>query len=58
MLVTFLAILELAKEQLLDIVQEASLGPIYIKSLATHHTNGALQLSSDFDNSPSTHVPP
>ncbi|ARO68125.1 segregation/condensation protein A [Xylella fastidiosa subsp. pauca] len=57
-LVTFLAILELAKEQLLDIVQEASLGPIYIKSLATHHTNGPLQLSSDFDNSPSTHAPP
>ena len=33
-LVTFLAMLELAKEQLLDIVQEAPLAPIYIKSLA------------------------
>jgi segregation and condensation protein A len=33
--VTFLAMLELAKEQLIDIVQEASLAPIYVKSLAT-----------------------
>jgi segregation and condensation protein A len=33
--VTFLAMLELAKEQLIEIVQEASLAPIYVKSLAT-----------------------
>lgn len=32
--VTFLAMLELAKEQLIEIVQEASLAPIYVKSLA------------------------
>jgi len=33
--VTFLALLELAKEHLIDIVQEAALAPIYLKSLAT-----------------------
>lgn len=33
--VTFLAMLELAKEQLIEIVQEVALAPIYIKSLAT-----------------------
>lgn len=33
--VTFLALLELAKEQLLEIMQEAALAPIYLKSLAT-----------------------
>ena len=32
--VTFLAILELAKEQLLEIVQNEELGPIYLKTLA------------------------
>jgi len=32
--VTFLSILELAKEMLLEIVQEAPLAPIYVKSLA------------------------
>ena len=32
--VTFLAILELAKESLIEIVQNESLGPIYLKSLA------------------------
>jgi len=32
--VTFLATLELAKEQLLEIVQEAPLGPIYLRSKA------------------------
>ncbi|MFT4246817.1 MAG: ScpA family protein [Pseudomonas sp.] len=48
-LVTFLALLELAKEQLLDIVQEAPLAPIYVKSLALNNTNEPLQFSSDFD---------
>ncbi|HHW4678810.1 MAG TPA: segregation and condensation protein A [Xylella sp.] len=56
-LVTFLALLELAKEQLLDIVQEAPLGPIYTKSLTTQHTSGPLQFSTEFDNDHSTHAP-
>ncbi len=34
-IVTFLAMLELAKELLVEIMQAESLGPIYIKSLAT-----------------------
>ena len=34
LVVTFLAILELAKEQLLEIMQNESLGPIYVKTLA------------------------
>ena len=50
-LVTFLAMLELAKEQLLDIVQEAPLAPIYIKSLALNNTNEPLQFNSEFDDS-------
>ena len=50
-LVTFLALLELAKEQLLDIVQEAPLAPIYVKSLAIGNTNAPLQFSSEFDDS-------
>jgi len=33
--VTFLALLELGKEHLIEIVQEAALAPIYLKSLAT-----------------------
>ena len=48
--VTFLAILELAKEQLLDIVQEAPAAPIYLKSLAANNTNEPLQFSSEFDD--------
>ncbi len=50
--VTFLSILELAKEQLLDIVQEGALAPIYLKSLALRE-NGELvvpALSSEFDD--------
>ncbi|WDS37144.1 ScpA family protein [Pseudoxanthomonas sp.] len=50
-LVSFLAVLELAKEQLLDIVQEAPLAPIYVKSLALGNTNEPLQFSSEFDDS-------
>lgn len=34
-IVTFLSILELTKERLLDIVQEGPLAPIYVKSLAS-----------------------
>jgi len=48
-LVTFLAMLELAKEQLLDIVQDAPLGPIYVKSLAVGNTNAPLEFHSEFD---------
>lgn len=50
--VTFLSILELAKEHLLDIVQEAPLAPIYLKSLAAG-TDGDIavpELSSEFDD--------
>ena len=53
-LVTFLALLELAKEQLLDIVQEAPLAPIYVKSLAAGNTNAPLQFSSEFDDADAT----
>ena len=51
--VTFLSILELAKERLLDIVQEAPLAPIYLKSLAAQEGDGDValpELSSEFDD--------
>ncbi len=49
--VTFLALLELAKEHLLDIVQEAPLAPIYVKSLALEaDADATLELSSEFDD--------
>ncbi|MBW8850202.1 MAG: segregation/condensation protein A [Xanthomonadales bacterium] len=50
--VTFLSILELAKEQLLDIVQEAPQAPIYVKSLATGRDGDAVPraLTSEFDD--------
>ncbi|MFZ2753564.1 MAG: ScpA family protein [Lysobacteraceae bacterium] len=50
--VTFLSILELAKEQLLDIVQEGPLAPIYLKSLAVGTGSDALvaEFSSEFDD--------
>ena len=51
--VTFLSILELAKERLLDIVQEAPLAPIYLKSLAAQDGDGDValpELSSEFDD--------
>ena len=48
--VTFLGVLELAKERLLDIVQEGPLAPIYVKSLAIGTGDPeALELSSEFD---------
>ena len=48
--VTFLAMLELAKEHLLDIVQDVPLAPIYLKSLAIGDGDpAALELSSEFD---------
>jgi segregation and condensation protein A len=49
--VTFLALLELAKEQLLDVVQDAPLAPIYVKSLAVGEVE-PLALSSEFDDAP------
>jgi len=51
--VTFLALLELAKEHLLDIVQEIPLAPIYVKSLAVGEADtSTLELSSEFDDEP------
>ena len=47
--VTFLGLLTLAKEQLVDIVQEAPLAPIYVKSLALGTDPDTIQLSSEFD---------
>nr|WP_237071805.1 ScpA family protein [Mizugakiibacter sediminis] len=41
--VTFLALLELAKEQLIEIVQEAPLAPIYLKALATADDQDGIQ---------------
>ena len=49
--VTFLSLLELAKEHLLDIVQEGPLAPIYVKSLAIGDGDPAsLELTSEFDD--------
>ncbi len=47
--VTFLGVLTLAKEQLVDIVQEAPLAPIYVKSLAIGTDPDEIHLSSEFD---------
>lgn len=49
--VTFLSILELTKEHLLDVVQEGPLAPIYVKSLATADGDATVpELSSEFDD--------
>lgn len=49
--VTFLSVLELTKERLLDIVQEAPLAPIYIKSLADADGGAPPSaFSSEFDD--------
>ncbi len=49
--VTFLALLELAKEHLLDLVQDAPMATIYIKSLAIGEGDPAsLALTSEFDD--------
>ena len=54
-IVTFLSILELAKERLLEIVQEAPLAPIYVKSLALGRDDDApLEFASEFDDDTST----
>ncbi len=49
--VTFLAILELAKEQLLEITQIESLAPIYVKSISSGREDLALTVSSTDDDS-------
>ena len=49
--VTFLGLLTLAKEQLVDIVQEAPMAPIYVKSPASGDDVPAVdELSSEFDD--------
>ena len=56
--VTFLGMLELAKERLLDIVQEGSLAPIYVKSLAAGtDSSDALEFSSEFDDADAANDP-
>ena len=47
--VTFLGLLTLAKEQLVEIVQEAPLAAIYVKSLATRDAPADLP-DSEFDD--------
>ncbi len=47
--VTFLGLLTLAKEQLVEIVQEAPFAPIYVKSLALLKDGEEIELSSEFD---------
>lgn len=44
--VNFLAILELVKEQLLEIVQEAQFAPIYVRSLAISQADAAAAIST------------
>jgi segregation and condensation protein A len=58
--VTFLSILELAKEQLLDVVQEGPLAPIYLKSLAVREDGDAVmpELNSEFDDDSVESAPP
>jgi segregation and condensation protein A len=48
--VTFLSILELAKEMLVEIVQEQACGPIYLKSLALAADDAIATISSEFDD--------
>ncbi len=48
--VTFLGLLTLAKEQLVEIVQEAAFAPIYVKSLATGEGVQAEIPESEFDD--------
>lgn len=50
-IVSFLAMLELAKELLIEIVQEAQTAPIYLRSLATADADGAdTTTQSDIDS--------
>ena len=45
--VTFLAMLELAKEMLIEIVQEVPLAPIYVKAKASHEEPAELPADDD-----------
>lgn len=45
--VTFMALLELAKEHLVEIVQEASLGPIYLRQAGQTSDDSALLTAND-----------
>ncbi len=55
--VTFLGLLTLAKEQLIDIVQDAPQAPIYVKSLGTEgDTPSVAELSSEFDDPDGTNA--
>ena len=58
--VTFLGLLTLAKEQLIDIVQEAPLAPIYVKSLAVGRRRRPrwTSLSSEFDDAHRRRIAP
>ena len=47
--VTFLGLLTLAKEQLVEIVQDGNLATIYVKSLALSADPAEIELSSEFD---------
>jgi segregation and condensation protein A len=48
--VTFLGLLTLAKEQLIEILQDGPLAPIYVKSLALMKDPDEIELSSEFDD--------
>jgi len=56
--VTFLAMLELAKEMLIDIVQEEPLAPIYVKAKVSHPDDVAEGETSDDARSDSAAVEP
>ena len=49
--VSLLGLLTLAKEQLVDIVQDAPLAPIYVKSMSRTDA-GTIELHSEFDDEP------
>lgn len=57
--VSFLAVLELAKEMLVEIVQEAPLGPIFVRSLAADegNTDPSQALASNDDEQPAGEGP-
>lgn len=52
--VTFLAMLELAKEMLIEIVQEEPLAPIYLKAKAAPMEEASEEFSEDGDDEPSS----
>jgi segregation and condensation protein A len=52
--VTFLAMLELAKEMLIEIVQEEPLAPIYVKAKADSHETAAEPIDEDTTDIPAS----